>query len=122
MLIKNVKESESGVVKYVHNGKGEQFGGRIFDRKDFESDWDFVDWWKIPRGSSTGGHKHEGTEELYFIVKGKGEMTLNGTKKSVSEGDCILTKSGESHGLVNNSDEDILLFVVQVSLRGRKKI
>lgn len=122
MLIKNVKEAESGVVESVHSGQGKQFGGRIFDRKDFESDWDFVDWWRIPIGSSTGEHKHEGTEELYFIVKGKGEMNLNGQKKSVSEGDCILTKSGEIHGIMNNSNEDILLFVVQVSLRGRKKI
>ena len=43
-------------------------------------------------------------------------MIVDGEERIVSEGDCISTKFGELHGLLNNSDEDVLFFVTQVSL------
>ena len=44
---------------------------------------------------STSGHKHPGQEEIYFFVKGSGEMEINDKKFSVSQGDTVLIKDGD---------------------------
>jgi mannose-6-phosphate isomerase-like protein (cupin superfamily) len=49
-------------------------------------------------GSSIGYHLQE-KDEIYYIVSGKGEMTINGKSFPVSAGDAVLTRPGNSHGL-----------------------
>ena len=44
---------------------------------------------------STNGHKHEGQEEVYFFVKGKGEMEIDDNRFEVNEGDVICIQDGE---------------------------
>ena len=46
---------------------------------------------------STSGHKHPGQEEVYFFVKGFGEMEVNDKRFSVKEGDTILIEDGDFH-------------------------
>jgi mannose-6-phosphate isomerase-like protein (cupin superfamily) len=49
----------------------------------------------------TNGHKHEGQEEVYMFISGKGEMEIDGIKFNVREGDCILIEDGEFHKVYN---------------------
>ena len=51
----------------------------------------------------TNGHKHEGQEEVYMFISGKGEMEIDGIKFNVREGDCILIEDGEFHKVYNTS-------------------
>ena len=46
---------------------------------------------------STSGHKHPGQEEIYFFIKGNGEMEINKNKFPVTEGDTVLIKDGDFH-------------------------
>jgi quercetin dioxygenase-like cupin family protein len=46
---------------------------------------------------STSGHKHPGQEEIYFFIKGNGEMEINENKFPVTEGDTVLIKDGDFH-------------------------
>lgn len=50
------------------------------------------------QGSSIGYHLQE-KDEIYNIVSGHGELTMNGKKILVNSGDAILTRAGNSHGL-----------------------
>ena len=50
---------------------------------------------------STSGHKHDGQEEVYFFIKGKGEMTIDDDRFPVKEGDAILIQDGEFHQVHN---------------------
>jgi len=59
----------------------------------------------LEKGCGVGYHKHEGECEFYYILKGSAEYTDNGKVVTVSAGDVTYTGSGESHGIVNNSDE-----------------
>ena len=54
-------------------------------------------------GKETSGHKHEGQEEIYFFIKGKGEMTLDDDRFPVEEGDVILIEDGVFHKVHNTS-------------------
>lgn len=49
----------------------------------------------------TNGHKHEGQEEVYFFVRGKGTMTIDDETFPVDEGDVVCINDGEFHRVEN---------------------
>jgi len=61
-------------------------------------------------GSSIGNHLQD-RDEVYYILSGKGEMTMNGKKFSVSAGDAILTRTGSSHGLKPDEGTDLTVLI-----------
>ena len=44
----------------------------------------------LPAGQATERHYHKLSEELYFLLEGKGHMELNGESREVVPGDAIL--------------------------------
>tara|TARA_B100002019_G_scaffold242362_1_gene218661 strand:- start:556 stop:888 length:333 start_codon:yes stop_codon:yes gene_type:complete len=52
----------------------------------------------------TNGHTHSGQEEVYFFVKGEGEMQIDDERFPVTEGDVICIEDGEFHRVFNTSD------------------
>jgi quercetin dioxygenase-like cupin family protein len=61
-------------------------------------------------GSSIGYHLQE-KDEIYYIIQGKGEMTMNGKTFSVKAGDAILTRPGNSHGLQPTGKDSLTLLI-----------
>ena len=61
-------------------------------------------------GSSIGYHLQE-KQEIYYIISGNGELTMNGTIIPVITGDAILTMPGSSHGLKPSGDEDMAVLI-----------
>lgn len=114
-LIRNVYSAPKELV-VAHDGLGQIKMSRIFGALDFKSKCDFVDHSVIPPGTSIGGHTHENNEEVYFIIKGKGLMTVDGEEVEVSAGDLIFNKCYGTHALKNSGDEPIEILVFQVSV------
>ena len=56
---------------------------------------------RVPPGTTTALHHHPQTEEIYFILDGAGEMTINGETRSVSVGDAVAIPPGASHRIHN---------------------
>lgn len=69
----------------------------------------------LPPGASIGVHRHEHDEEYYFIVSGKGTMTLDGEEHVVGPGDITAVYSGGEHGLRNDGDGDLRVLVISVA-------
>jgi mannose-6-phosphate isomerase-like protein (cupin superfamily) len=61
-------------------------------------------------GSSIGYHLQK-WEEIYYIVSGKGEMQMNGKTFPVEGGDAILTYPGNSHGLIQQGNQDLVVII-----------
>lgn len=59
----------------------------------------------------TGGHSHEGLEEVYFFKSGRGIMKLDGTEFPVKEGDIVLIPGGAFHQVFNTMTDEDLIFV-----------
>ena len=114
-MIRNVNSAPKELV-VAHNGVGQIKMSRIYGNLDFKSKCDFVDHSVIPPGTSIGVHTHENNEEVYFIIKGRGLMTLNGEEVEVSAGDLILNKCYGTHALKNCGDDPIEILVFQVSV------
>ena len=53
-------------------------------------------------GQATERHYHRATEEIYFVVKGSGEMEVDGDTQHVRPGDAVLIPPGAWHTLVND--------------------
>jgi mannose-6-phosphate isomerase-like protein (cupin superfamily) len=102
----------------AHGGEGTIDFARVFTAADFASAIQFVDYATLPPGSSIGRHTHGRNEELYLVLEGAGTMHLDGTDFQVGPGSVILNRAGGTHGLRNDSDAPIRIFVVEVGLGG----
>lgn len=61
-------------------------------------------------GSAIGYHLQK-EDEIYYILSGEGEMTINGNTFPVRAGDAILTRPGSSHGLRQKGDHNLVLII-----------
>lgn len=66
-------------------------------------------------GASIGEHLHEGDEEIYLVLEGRGTMLVDGAPHEIRPGDLCITRSGHTHGLVNSPDSPMRLLVVGAS-------
>ena len=77
-------------------------------------DWESFEYCRVPPGSVIGEHVHSRTEEIYYIVTGRGEMRMNDARREVGPGDLIVTPLNGKHGIANIGDEDLEFLVVEV--------
>ena len=54
---------------------------------------------------------------MYIILKGEGTMTIEGESRKVTSGDMIVNKPHGTHGLMNTSDSEIELLIIQASTK-----
>ena len=115
-MIKNFLTCEKEVSKNSHGGEGAVDLYKVWDRDDFVGNWDFACRVVMPSKSSMGVHKHGQNEEMYIILEGEGTMTINSEKVKVKKGDMILNEPNGEHGLINDSDKEIELLIMQARL------
>lgn len=65
----------------------------------------------LHKGATIGLHTND-KDEVYYVLSGRGELTLEGKLSEVGPGDAILTRDGDSHGLRQLGDEDLVIIVV----------
>lgn len=107
-----VLEKEKEISK---NDTGPHFGGGktiAFSFFDQVKDLNFVFRKRILKpGSGIGYHLQE-SDEIYYILDGSGEMKMNDEIFKVLPGTAILTRAGNSHGLQQVGEEDLIIFIV----------
>lgn len=64
----------------------------------------------LHRGAAIGYHL-QATDEVYYIIGGRGKMTINGNAFPVKPGDAVLTRGGSSHGLVQTGASDLTIVI-----------
>lgn len=60
----------------------------------------------IPKGTEQPLHSHE-AEQCYYIVAGKGLLTINEETQEVSLGDAIYIPPNATHGIRNSGEETL---------------
>ena len=61
----------------------------------------------LPPGAEVPIHKHEGNNETYYIVKGKGTYTDEDKEFPVEAGNVTFCIDGGTHGLKNTGSEEL---------------
>ena len=81
---------------HILNGAGEMYGkGRVFSHVVLEP------------GCEIGWHIHHGDGETYYILKGHGEYSDNGTMVTLGPGDVTFVDDGQGHSLKNSGPETL---------------
>jgi mannose-6-phosphate isomerase-like protein (cupin superfamily) len=61
-------------------------------------------------GAAIGYHEqHE--DEIYYVLSGRGIMTIDGKPIEVGPGTAVLTRPGSSHGLKQVGTEDLVIMI-----------
>ena len=69
-------------------------------------------------GSGIGYHR-QAEDEIYYVLSGRGMMTLDGKEVEVGPGTAILTRTGSSHGLKVLGNEDLVIIINYLQEPGR---
>ena len=94
-----------GVLKRVIAQKDELIEGRV----------QMVNWARLPVGSSFRPHYHEDMEEIFIILSGSVEMTVDNRVESLGAGDTILIAPHETHAMRNLAPHDVDYVVVGIA-------
>ena len=66
----------------------------------------------LPPGASIGNHRHDGEDEVYYVLKGTALLDDGQVRSTLTEGDAVLTGHGESHAIANIGTTDLEILAV----------
>ena len=92
----------------THNGGGQTIGYSFFDKTPGMK---FVFRKRALKPGSGIGYHEQHEDEVYYVLSGRGVMTLDGKRTEVVPGTAILTRTGSSHGIVQAGAEDLVLII-----------
>lgn len=69
---------------------------------------------RIHVGGSIGTHSHDTSDDINFVLSGKGTAICNGDEEILSPGVCHICKKGSKHGIINTGDEDLVMLTIVV--------
>lgn len=88
--------------------------GRKHDSTDLNERHPFdVEICRVPPGkASCPYHSHSAQWEFYHVISGKGQMRDSQGLTTVESGDVFIFKPNEAHQVINNSEEDLILYII----------
>jgi mannose-6-phosphate isomerase-like protein (cupin superfamily) len=89
---------------------------RIFGPEIFKTNWDHVDDVVLPAGTSAGPRQMNGFEEVYFVVKGSGTVTINNQTEALTPESAFYGLLGEKLSFANTGKDDLELLVIGVDV------
>ena len=66
----------------------------------------------LEKGCSIGKHKHITSSEIIYILKGEAKIYLDDKEEIVKEGQCHYCPKGSCHEIINNLDDELVVFDV----------
>jgi mannose-6-phosphate isomerase-like protein (cupin superfamily) len=68
----------------------------------------------IAAGSATEEHFHATSEEIYYIISGRGEMRVENEMFNVKAGDAVALLPRQRHKIWNRGEEDLVFLCMCV--------
>lgn len=73
---------------------------------------------RLEPGASIGNHLQRGSNDINYILSGKGIAICDGDEEQLVPGVCHVCPSGKEHSIINTGDEDLVMFTVVQRLSG----
>jgi quercetin dioxygenase-like cupin family protein len=77
----------------------------------FESSKYFCDLYCLKPGQDQRIHSHAGSDKIYFVWRGRGWFHIAGEERELAEGETVIARAGQDHGVKNSSTGDLTVLV-----------
>ncbi len=91
----------------VHAGAGNMAFAGLLARGAVTPHFNFLHRGEIPAGSGIGHHFHNTAEEMFVILGGEAQFTVDGRTSVVKGPAAVLCKLGHSHAIYNHSTQPL---------------
>src|SRR4051794_20104501 len=92
----------------THNGGGQTIGYSFFDKTP---GMHFVFRKRAFKPGSGVGYHEQHEDEVYYVLSGRGVMTLDDKPVDIGPGTAVLTRPGSSHGLKQTGPDDLVVLI-----------
>lgn len=99
----------------VHAGAGNMAFTGLLNRGAIGPHFNFLHRGEIPAGSGIGHHFHNTVEEMFVILNGKAQFTINGRTAEIEGPAAVVCRMGDSHAILNTSSETLQWINFQAS-------
>jgi mannose-6-phosphate isomerase-like protein (cupin superfamily) len=104
------------VAPAVHGGAGSMSFTALLNRGALTAEFNFLHRGVIPPGSGIGHHFHNVVEEMFVILDGEAQFTVDGRTASVKGPAGVLCRVGHSHAIYNPGPAPLQWMNLNVSL------
>ena len=108
MIVRNLLDKEVLDTTYIAHGGA--IAQMVLDRRVLK-EIGFLASATLEKGKKIEAHA-DPMEEIYYIMSGKGEMTVGEETRQVVPGDAVWIPAGSSHSLLNTGETDCFILVV----------
>jgi len=100
----------------VHGGANSMGFGQLFGSGTFGPHFNFMHRGEIPPGAGIGHHFHNTADEMFVILNGEAQFTIDGRTALVKGPVGVVCKAGHSHAVYNASNETLQWINFQVTV------
>ncbi|MER3375337.1 MAG: cupin domain-containing protein [Allomuricauda sp.] len=91
----------------VHAGAGSMGFTQLIGRNDLSTNFLYLHTGTIAGKSGIGHHFHHSIEEMYVLLSGEAEFTINGRTSKIKAPALVPCKMGDSHAIYNTTDQPV---------------
>ena len=77
----------------------------------FDSPHLFYDAYCLLPGQAQKIHAHEGSDKVYYVLRGTGRFTVGDEEADLEEGNAVIARAGVPHGVRNETEDNLVLLV-----------
>ena len=99
--------SKYRLLNAVHAGAGQMSFTGLFGSQALATNLLYLHVGEIPPKAGIGEHYHHTIEEMYVILDGEAEFTVNGRTSRIKGPALVPCKMGDAHGIYNSSGKPI---------------
>jgi mannose-6-phosphate isomerase-like protein (cupin superfamily) len=100
----------------VHGGAGTMSFTALLNRGAVTPEFNFLHRGVIPAGAGIGHHFHNVVEEMFVILDGEAQFTIDGRTASVKGPAGVICRTGHSHAIYNPGPAPVQWMNLNVSL------
>jgi mannose-6-phosphate isomerase-like protein (cupin superfamily) len=100
----------------VHGGAGTMAFTALLNRGAITPEFNFLHRGEIPPGAGIGHHFHNTVEEMFMILDGEAQFTIDGRTALVKGPAGVICRTGHSHAIYNSGAKAVQWVNLNVSL------
>jgi mannose-6-phosphate isomerase-like protein (cupin superfamily) len=91
----------------IHDGAGTMAFTQLFGGRDVSTNLMYLHAGVMNENSSIGEHFHHSMEEMYVLLEGEAEFTINSRTSLIKAPALVPCKLGDAHGMYNTSGKTV---------------